>query len=264
MSKFRDYGGFLLSPGLGTFTASKRMNRKRKNSKTSWRNIKREMVDLFENKPQEIKFEKMGPTELSKIQEDPRFKDAQLKALSGLSELADTGLGAPDLEAIDQIKKETAQQERGQREAIMQSARQRGMSGSGAALGQMLSQQQGSAERASQAGLRQAAQAQQARQQAIGQLGGLGTQVRGQEYGMAAQRATAQDAINKFNIAQRQMVTQQNIANRFAQQQGRLAALSATEKGKRARGQMGLQAGGAVLQTAGNIIGSLYGGGGGG
>jgi hypothetical protein len=174
-------------------------------------------------RPQNLQTFEGGPTEYGKITEDPRMKSAQMNALSKLQNLSEQGLSATDRARMADIQGELGAQQRGAREAIMQNAQARGVGGSGTELASLLANQQGAAERASRAGTDVAAQAEQRALEALLQSGQLGTQVRGQEYAQAAQKAQAQDAINRFNIANRQNVAQYNVGGMNEAQRMNLA-----------------------------------------
>lgn len=153
-----------------------------------------------------------GPAEISKFAEDPRLRDAQLKALEGLGREVDfRGLTPEDIAANQRVAGETGRMEAGFRGAAQQSAAQRGMASStGAYLGD-LSAGQAATNRASAAGTENAAAARQRYLAALEGLGGMGAQVRGQDFGIAGQRASAQDAINRFNVGQRSATQAYNL-----------------------------------------------------
>lgn len=172
----------------------------------------------------------MGTSEFAGIQEDPRLRAAQFQTLGGLQDvISQGGLTATDRAKLAQIQAETGQRERGQREALMQQYAQRGLAGGGAEMAAALANQQAAAQQASMGGLEVAAQAQQARERALQQLGGFGTQVRGQEYGISAQKAQAQEAINRFNTELRNQAFLQNQAMRQQQFQNEMMMRAAKE-----------------------------------
>jgi hypothetical protein len=63
-------------------------------------------------------------------------------------------------------------------------------------------------------GMRQAAQAQQARMAALGQQGSMAAQMQGQGLQLAGQKASAADAIAQFNAQNRQNVAGRNLGER--------------------------------------------------
>lgn len=166
--------------------------------------------------PEEAHAELLNQSEMNKISLDPRTKEAQMAALSGLQDVADDGLTTADEAALSRIRNEENTAARGQREAILQNAQARGMGGSGLELLANLKNQQDSATRASQRDLDVAGQSQQRALQALIQSGQLGGQIQAQDFGQQAQIAGANDAIAKFNA---DVQNQMNMANVNARNQ---------------------------------------------
>lgn len=157
------------------------------------------------------------PSKFNEITSGGAGRQAQLQALSQLQGISTNGGLTPEDKAqLNEIQSATGAQERGSREAIMQNARERGVGGSGMELAAQLINQQGSAGNANQSGLDVAAQAQKRALDAIMQSGQLGGQVQGQEFSEHAQKAAAQDAINRFNTANSQAVVNANTQARNA------------------------------------------------
>ena len=162
-------------------------------------------------------------TEMANVSTDPRLRQAQMAALGGLQETVDTqGMSAADRYAMQQIQDQSAQQERGQRASILQNAQQRGVAGSGLELASQMQNQQESASRAANQGFAVAAQAQQAKLQALNQLGTLGGNIQGQDFSQQAQIAAAKDAISKFNATNQQNQMNLNVGARNEAQLGNL------------------------------------------
>lgn len=137
-------------------------------------------------------------------QEDSVYNDnnaataAQNDALAGLQEIVDAdGLTAETKADLASQQKMTADQERGQREAILANARARGVGGSGLEFASNLENQQGSAAIGAQQGFDTAALGEQQKYQALNDLGSMGTSVNQQQLDVA----NAQNAINAFNAA---------------------------------------------------------------
>jgi hypothetical protein len=164
------------------------------------------------------------PSLFAEIENDPALKNAQLNALTGLQEVAsEGGITAKDRSQLEAIKSDIGTQEKGAREAILQNARERGVSGSGLELMAQLQAQQGAATRGAQQGFDVAAQAQDRALAALQQAGTLGGSIRGQDYDEQAQAAAAQDAINKFNTSNLQTVGLTNTAAKNQAQQQNLS-----------------------------------------
>lgn len=146
-----------------------------------------------------------GNSNLSQITTDPRLRNAQLEALTGLQNVAsEGGLNFDDRARLAQIQGDNLAAEQGSREAILQNARQRGIGGSGLELASQLMNQQGSAGRRNMEGLNVAADAEKRALEAMMQSGVMGGQIRLQDYGEQARAAEAQDAINRFNTSNSQ------------------------------------------------------------
>jgi hypothetical protein len=188
---------------------------------------------------QQMQTQLQGDTEFDKISEDPQLRQAQIAALAGLQGVVDSGgQTLQDQATLAKIQQDEGARERGAREALMQRAAQQGTSGSGFELAAQLANQQGAASRGAEQSLNVAAQAQQRALDALMQKGTLGGQVRGQDFSQEAQRAQAQDLINRFNTGQQTDMQkykfgtetdlrQQQFANTLAKQQ---AVANATNK----------------------------------
>lgn len=164
----------------------------------------------------------LAAPQVSQIKEAPEFKEAQLGALrrlTGLSKGRDAELQAQMAQsAIQQAQQTQAGFQRAQ-----QLEQQMGRGGAGLAA-RMQAASTGAAQ-AGEQGVQLAAQARRSALEAAGQLGTLGTQVRGQEFDIAKTKAGAADqaAMARFNeavarqqrnVSTRMGVQQQNLANR--------------------------------------------------
>jgi len=158
-----------------------------------------------------------GETNFKNIQIDPRLKSAQRNALASLESIADEGgMDLTDKANLERTLGESQDQARGGREAILASTRARGMSGSGLEMQAQLDNQQRSAQQGHQAALSVAGDARRRALAAIEGAGSMATSQRGQEFGEQAQIAGNQDAIDRFNTANRQDVSSANVASRNA------------------------------------------------
>lgn len=163
----------------------------------------------------DLQAENLSPTELRNILTDPRLNTAQYDTLDQLKQQIDGGgLSAIDRAQLNEIRAEQTAVDRGQREAILQQAAMRGLGGSGVSLAQQLQSQQSSANTAAMQSAQVAAQAQQARQQAALQRAGLAQGMQAASFGQQAQQAGAQDAINSFNVANRNAANERNLNTR--------------------------------------------------
>jgi hypothetical protein len=157
------------------------------------------------------------------------MRNKQLQALGGVEQLSQTGLSAIDRAALSEIQNEIAMQERGQRESILQNMAQRGLSGSGQELAAQLQSSQAASQMASQQGMQQAAQAQQARVNALSNLSNMASGIEQTDFQRQAQKAQAQDVINQFNTQNRNVAKlrdldlQQNLQTEFDRERNRIA-----------------------------------------
>lgn len=159
---------------------------------------------------------------LEGISTDPRLKQAQMRALEELSGLSHQGLGAEDRAAYNQLQRESAGQAQAQNAQVLQNAAARGTLDSGSTLMAQLMAGQTAANRSQQGGEQIAAQASQARRQALGQYADLSNNMANQDFSQKAQVGSAKDTINQFNAQNKQsagqfnLTNQQNIANQKA------------------------------------------------
>lgn len=148
---------------------------------------------------------------LTGYREDPRLKAQQMRALEGLQAEVDMQGMTPEARAqYDIARSEAGEMAAGLEGAASMRAAQRGVGGLAAYAGALGGAQAG-ANRMGQMGVQIAGDARKRYLQALEALGGMGTQMRGQEFGFASQRAAAQDAINRFNAQQQAEAALYNI-----------------------------------------------------
>jgi hypothetical protein len=155
--------------------------------------------------------EQMGPSAMEEVSMDPRLQAAQRAALDEITGLGQTGLGAEDRAAFNQLRRSAAAQAEAQQASTMREMASRGMLDSGAQLAAQLQAGQSSADRMSQEGDRLAASAAEARRAALGQQANMASQMSAQDLGLKGQKASAADVINQFNTQNRQRVGESNI-----------------------------------------------------
>ncbi len=151
-----------------------------------------------------------GGTQFDKI--DPTARNAMLQALADYSNKAKAG--GLDARAQAALEQGVARGQQGAAQSAAQvqgeAARRGAAQGPASMIAQQVAQQQ-AAQGSRNAGLQSGAMAEEARMAALqGQLGAAG-----QVHAGDAQRAAAQDAINRFNV----LNSQQNIQNEAARQQ---------------------------------------------
>jgi hypothetical protein len=153
-------------------------------------------------------------SELNGIQLDPKTAQAQLTALSQIQQVASNGgLTAADKSQLNDIQQQLATQNSGQQKAIMSEAQQQGIGGSGTDLAARLSGAQTNATIAGNQGMTVAGNASNRALTAMSGAGALGQSIQGQQYGQAANTASAQNTINAFNAQNQQGANTQNTAN---------------------------------------------------
>lgn len=161
-----------------------------------------------------LEAEQLAESEMGNISVDPRMRQAQMSALEEMSGLAQTGLGAEDRAAFNQLRRDNAGQAQAQNAAVLQEAAARGTLDSGSSLIASLNAGQNQANRGSAEGDRLAAQASAARREALSQKANLATQMGQNDFNQKSQVAQASDSINRFNSQNRQDVNAQNLNSR--------------------------------------------------
>lgn len=170
--------------------------------------------------PEQEQIFQQNQSVLNAYQQNPETFSAQMQALQSLQQLgASGGMTAQDKANLNQIQTQLGNQEAQNRAATIQNMQQRGMGGSGAELAAMLSGSQQAQQEAANQGFNVAGQAQARALQAIQGAGQLGQGIESQQFGEAAGKAAAQNAINQWNTANQQNVAGQNVQrNNYAQE----------------------------------------------
>ena len=212
---------------------------------------------------------------INKFTEDSRLRDYQLKALEGLGDVVDAkGMTAEDAAAYNRARQMAGSIDNGLRGAAEHQAAARGTLGSTSGYVGSLMGAQAATNRAADMGLQAAADSRDRYMKALDSLGGQSGAVRGQDFGIASQRAAAQDAINRFNVGQKwqtQMynlgVPQQNFENQMglSDQRGRFAkGMADLYNGRADQSEKDAAKWGAYTKQFLGGMGSFGGGGGGG
>jgi len=184
------------------------------------------LVSAGEITPEFAEIIKLQGNAYKDIYVDPRLKAQQMETLERMKELSKTGMTAEDRADLARIAQEEGVAERGSREAIIQQAQMRGVSGSGLEQAQKLISQQEGASRRSARDTEIAGIAAQRKIQALEQAGQLAGSIRSQEYGEQANIAQAQQMLEQFNVQN----TQAQLAERArAQNAAREANLRARQ-----------------------------------
>lgn len=193
---------------------------------------------------------KLGPSAMEGVAADPQAMAAQRAALAQLSGIASAGgLDPQSVAAQEQALQRSAQQDAALRHAALQQMAMRGQYNSGAGLAAQLAGQQQSAQANALAGTQAASDARTRALQAMGQVGQLGGQIQGMNWDQTAQKAAAQDAINRFNSQNARSAYDQNMGWQFQKAQGQMGGAEAQQQRDVARG-------GATGQVLGGAAGS--------
>lgn len=140
------------------------------------------------------------PTEFNKITTNATHRGAQNRALQELERIgSEGGMGLRERGQLEEAHREAAGHDQSMLNNILSQHAQRGTSGSGVELAAKLQAAAQGGDRYHRDTMQAAASAQERALRAIESAGGLATQYRGQEHGEQAQRAAAQDVLNRFN-----------------------------------------------------------------
>lgn len=162
------------------------------------------LVSQGELTPEQADIISLQGNAYNNIQVDPRLLAQQQATLGGIQEVAATGMTEQDKADLSKIAGEEATAERGSREALIQQAQMKGVSGSGVDLASQLVNQQAGATRRSARDTEVAGQAGTRRLSALEQAGQLAGQMHGQQYNEQAAAAQAQNYIEQFNVQNQQ------------------------------------------------------------
>ena len=160
----------------------------------------------------------LSDTDLNNISQEGVGRDAQIRALQAISAKVDAGgLTDADKADLNNIINQSQIVNKGNQERIIQNAQERGVGGSGVEMANRLISQQTSANDLNTRGLEINKQAEAAKQAALQNLLTGGTTVRSADYNQQAEKAKAQDEINRFNTnnqvgQQQRNIQQQNVA----------------------------------------------------
>lgn len=168
-----------------------------------------QLVGLLQN-------QQLGPSAMQNVQGSQAAQSAQMSALQALRQQSAQGLTPQDLNSYRQLQNNLNSNLQAQNATIQQQAQQQNQWGGGQQLASMLANQQSQYGNANNNANNIAAQSVANRNAAIMNLGNLGGQIQGQQFGEQAQIANAKDAINQFNLNNSRST---QAANLSAQQQ---------------------------------------------
>lgn len=186
----------------------------------------------------------VGVSQMAQYKEDPRFRDAGVKALERMMQQSEGGLTAQDRLMSRQLQQEQERATQSKLSQIRQEAQMRGMGGAGAGLAAELSAAQSGSERGLTGALQVGAQAQQAKMAALQQAAGQSQSMRSAD--LATAQATrgaadvfaqfkAQEAINRqrANVAAANEAQRRNIER--SQRVGEMNVAQTNEERRRQR-----------------------------
>lgn len=170
------------------------------------------MVEDGELTPQLAETYFVNATGFDDIQLDPELQAQQMRTLQRLEEISEAG--GLDAQAMARIREAQAMEDtrlRGDLEAIETAARRRGDMTAGMDYTNQLLAAQQSANRMSARGFDEAALAEQRALEAMMRGSEMAAGMQDADFQRQAQRAQAQDVINRFNTQNRQNVQNQNV-----------------------------------------------------
>lgn len=169
--------------------------------------------------PEQAEAQLLNSNAFNAIKADPNLVGAQKQALQSLQDTASAGgLTAVDKAQLQDITDNQNQENKSSSDAILANARARGMGNTNGTMAARLIAEQGSADRASKSGLGVAALAQARALEALKAAGTQATGMRTQDVGEQTAKASAQNAIDQFNAANKTDINKTNVANNLAAQ----------------------------------------------
>lgn len=229
----------------------------------------REVRGLSLEEAQKIAAQELPRSAFEAIKEDPRLRNYQLQALDELGSVVSAGgeMTAQDRLAYNKARQQAAVMANASRAAAMNEQRARGLGSGNAALVSNLMASQNANNMGAMMGMQAASDARQRYLQALDSLGSQSSNVRSQDYNVAANRASAQDAINRFNAQMRNDadkfnvgVTQMNNQNKLAKQGMIGAAMQNYANAKLGKGQQtsnAMTTFGGQFQTNSHMSGAM-------
>lgn len=140
----------------------------------------------------------IAESEIAKIKEDPALRDTQMQALEMFKQQAQSGMGAQERAALNEIRGQVAKDTEAKRQQIISDAQRRGQAGGGAELVAQLQATQGGADTASAQGDRLASMLAERIRQGAQDMSGAAQNLRSQDLGVEEMRARALDERNRF------------------------------------------------------------------
>lgn len=202
-------------------------------------------------------------SQLGNIEEDAQLRAYQMQALEQLGDIVGSGgMTDQDRAAYQQARANAGMVDAGLRGAAQQRAQQLG-GVQNAYVGDLLASQ-AAVNQANQMGVQAASDSRERYLKALDALSGQSSNVRAQDYAVAANAAQAQDAINRFNTGMRwdtakynQGLSQQNFQNQMALANQRAQAAQQYDASKRGRANDKRMDAGYWGEQSSNLINTL-------
>lgn len=175
---------------------------------------------------------------LNGIHLDPNDKQSQQNALAGYQDIANRGgLDANAKLGIQQATNAANVQSQGAQGAIQQTAQAEGQGGGLNALVLRGQAAQNASNQAANAGLQEAAEAENNRQNALTQMASIGNASQNTDYNQAANTAASQNTINAANTNTKNAVNASNVGNNLAAQNTNLSTAQGVNAANTTAGQ---------------------------
>jgi hypothetical protein len=140
----------------------------------------------------------LAQSEYNNIKEDESLRSTQLEALSKFKQQAQGGLAGDERAAMNEILQKQRQEQQAAQQNILNDQARRGMGGSGAGLVAQLQATQSAAGNASNQGMDLMSLLAQRVRQGSQDMASTAQNIRGQDYNVASDRASALDARNQY------------------------------------------------------------------
>jgi len=210
-----------------------------------------------------------GDTAFGGITEDTNSLAAQQQALEKMTQVMNQGFSDEDLANQYFLKNQINQNDQARQQALAQKFAQQGTLGQGSQQAQAMMNQQSSAQNQALTGMELAGQGARNRQNAMGQVFGMGSGMRDQDYGRQADKAAARDSISRFNTTNqnrgmdtRNQLAQNTFDSRLNRASGQAGGYQASIQDKAGKRNALMNAGSSALRTGGQLLPSLLKGGG--
>ena len=176
--------------------------------------------------------------DVSLTQDSPEMRESQLRALSQMEEIGETGLRQEDFLAAQDAQRQIGQTQRRYTQSAIQNMAERGRLGAGSELGARMAGGQASSELAASMGRDLQRDAIRNRLNALAMSGQFASDIRGQDVGVSSRRAgernlfnewvsalntnasaanvAAQNQAQYYNVGTAQGISNTNVQNRYA------------------------------------------------